>query len=165
MTGGISRPTFMTRIPWLWRSHQGESREKARNDILRAAARIKPDSLDRYEIIPEAASRRDLGKWLVEHDRLTVKVPEALRPSMDQRSIGTDYLNSHEGEFLSFGYVGIRTEAMEQMREKRRNTAPSALLASPPRRAQARAFRWEVRCNGGLSEPQPPALLPASVSP
>ena len=90
------------------------------DDILRAATRIKPDSLDRYEIIPEAASRRDLGKWLVEHDRLTVKVPEALRSYMDYQSIGTDYLNSHEGEFLSFGYVGIRTEAMEQMREKQK---------------------------------------------
>ena len=41
-----------------------------------------------------------------------------IRPYLDYYSIGEDYCNAHEGKFLAVGYVGIRTEAMERMREK-----------------------------------------------
>ena len=88
------------------------------DDMLQAAVHIEPAGMDCYEIVPEAARYQDLGKWLVEHDGLAEKVPEMIRPYLDYYSIGEDYCNAHEGKFLAVGYVGIRTEAMERMREK-----------------------------------------------
>ena len=86
--------------------------------VLRAAGHVKPGSLKNYEIIPKITSHRELGKWLVEHDRLDEKVPEGLRPYLDYSGLGVDYYNAHEGTFLSTGYVGIRTGAMERVQEE-----------------------------------------------
>ena len=86
--------------------------------VLRAAVHVKPGSLKNYEIIPKVTSHRELGKWLVEHDRLDEKVPEGLRPYLNYSSLGVDYYNAHEGTFLSTGYVGIRTGAMERVQEE-----------------------------------------------
>ena len=88
------------------------------DEVLRTAAHIKPSNMDCYEIIPEVTTHQALGKWLVEHDSLEEKVPESLRPYLDYRSIGVDYCNTHEGEFLRGGYAGIRTGAMEQVLEE-----------------------------------------------
>ena len=88
------------------------------DEVLRTAAHIKPSNMACYEIIPEVITHQALGKWLVEHDRLEEKVPESLRPYLDYRSIGVDYCNTHEGEFLCGGYAGIRTGAMEQVLEE-----------------------------------------------
>ena len=88
------------------------------DDVLRIAAHIKPGSMNCYEVIPGVTSHQELGRWLVEHDRLEDKVPETLRPYLDYRSIGIDYCNSHEGEFLTDGYTGIRSGAMEQVMEE-----------------------------------------------
>ena len=92
--------------------------QQSLDDVLRIAAHIKPASLDCYEVIPGVTSHQELGRWLVEHDRLEDKVPEALRPYLDYRSIGVDYCNSHDGEFLSDGYTGIRSGAAEQVMEE-----------------------------------------------
>ena len=86
--------------------------------VLRAVVHVKPGSLKNYEIIPKVTSHRELGKWLVEHDRLDEKVPEGLRPYLNYSSLGVDYYNAHEGTFLSTGYVGIRTGAMERVQEE-----------------------------------------------
>ena len=88
------------------------------DDILRTAAHTKTSRLDCYEVIPGVTSHQELGKWLVEHDHLGDKVPETLRPYLDYRSIGIDYCNQHEGEFLANGYTGIRSGAMEQVMEE-----------------------------------------------
>ena len=88
------------------------------DDVLRIATHIKPGSMNCYEVIPGVTSHQDLGKWLVEHDHLGDKVPEALRPYLNYRSIGIDYCNEHEGEFLTDGYTGIRSGAMEQVMEE-----------------------------------------------
>ena len=88
------------------------------DDVLRLVAHIKTSSLDCYEVIPGVTSHQELGKWLVEHDRLEDRVPEALRPYLDYRSIGVDYCNSHDGEFLVDGYTGIRSGAAEQVMEE-----------------------------------------------
>ena len=92
--------------------------QQSLDDVLRIASHIKPCSMDCYEVIPGVATEQELGKWLVEHDRLDDKVPETLRPYLDYRSIGIDYRNEHEGEFLVGGYTGIRTGAMEQVQEE-----------------------------------------------
>ena len=76
-----------------------ESRQSL-DDVLRAASHIKTSGMDCYEIIPGITSHQALGKWLVEHDYLEEKAPETLRPYLDYRSIGVDYYNTHEGEFL-----------------------------------------------------------------
>ena len=86
--------------------------------VLRAVVHVKPGSLKNYEIIPKVTSHRELGKWLVEHDRLDEKVPEGLRPYLNYSSLGVDYYNAHEGTFLSTGYVGIRIGAMERVQEE-----------------------------------------------
>jgi hypothetical protein len=88
------------------------------DDILRTAAHTKTSRLDCYEVIPGVTSHQELGKWLVEHDHLKDKVPETLRPYLDYRSIGIDYCNQHEGEFLADGYTGIRSGAMEQVMQE-----------------------------------------------
>ena len=88
------------------------------DEVLQAATHIKPSNMDCYEIIPEVTTHQALGRWLVEHDRLEEKVPRSLRPYLDYRSIGVDYCNAHEGEFLSAGYVGIRMDAAEQILEE-----------------------------------------------
>ena len=88
------------------------------DDVLQIAAHIKTSSLDCYEVIPGVTSHQELGRWLVEHDRLEDRVPEALRPYLNYRSIGIDYCNEHEGEFLTDGYTGIRSGAMEQVMEE-----------------------------------------------
>lgn len=88
------------------------------DDVLRIASHIKPCSMDCYEVIPGVTTEQELGKWLVEHDRLEDKAPATLRPYLDYRSIGIDYRNEHEGEFLAGGYTGIRTGAMEQVLEE-----------------------------------------------
>lgn len=88
--------------------------QQSLDDVLRIAAHIKPASLDCYEVIPGVTSHQELGRWLVEHDHLEDKVPETLRPYLDYRSIGIDYCNSHEGEFLADSYTGIQSGAMEQ---------------------------------------------------
>lgn len=51
-------------------------------DILRAAAHIKPSGMDCYEIIPAVATHTELGKWLVEHDGLEAKAPEQEIPPL-----------------------------------------------------------------------------------
>ena len=92
--------------------------QQSLDNVLRIAAHVKPGSMDCYEIIPDVTSHEELGKWLVEHDHLGNKVPEALRPYLNYRSIGIDYCNEHEGEFLTDGYTGIRSRAMEQVMEE-----------------------------------------------
>ena len=92
--------------------------QQSLDDVLRIAAHIKPASLACYEVIPGVTSHQELGRWLVEHDRLEDKVPETLRPYLDYRSIGIDYCNSHEGEFLADSYTGIQSGAMEQVLEE-----------------------------------------------
>lgn len=94
-----------------------ESRQSL-DDVLRAASHIKTSSMDCYEIIPGITTHQALGKWLVEHDYLEEKAPETLRHYLDYRSIGVDHYNTHEGEFLSNGYAGIRTGAMEQVQKE-----------------------------------------------
>ena len=88
------------------------------DDVVRIATHIKPSSMNCYEVIPGVTSHEELGKWLVEHDHLGDKVPEALRPYLNYRSIGIDYCNEHEGEFLTDGYTGIRSGTMEQVMEE-----------------------------------------------
>lgn len=88
------------------------------DDVLRLVTHIKPGSLDCYEVIPGVISHQELGKWLVEHDCLEDRVPEALRFYLNYRSIGIDYCNEHEGEFLVDGYTGIRSGAAEQVMEE-----------------------------------------------
>ena len=92
--------------------------QQSLDDVLRIASHIKPCSMDFYEVIPGVAMEQELGKWLVEHDRLEDKVPETLRSYLDYRSIGIDYRNAHEGEFLAGGYTGIRTGAIGQVLEE-----------------------------------------------
>ena len=82
--------------------------------IHHTAIYIRPSSTGCYEVIPGITTHEDLGKWLVEHDRLEGKTPEILRPYLNYRSMGVDYCNDHDGEILSGGYVGIREGAMEQ---------------------------------------------------
>ena len=48
------------------------------DDMLRIS-----DGLDGYELIPEVTCDRELGGWLVEHGRLAVEFPEAVRPYLD----------------------------------------------------------------------------------
>ncbi|WP_300756170.1 antirestriction protein ArdA [uncultured Oscillibacter sp.] len=122
--------------------------QQSLDDVLRIAAHIKPGSLDCYEVIPGVTSDQELGKWLVEHDHLEDKVPEALRPYLDYRSIGIDYRNEHEGVFLADGYTGIRTGAMEQVLEEQgvmrltlamsKNTFSLSLPAGEDRLEQAK---------------------------
>lgn len=88
------------------------------DEVLRTAVHIKPLSMDHYEIIREVTTYQALGKWLVEHDSLEERVPKSLRPYLDYRNIGADYCSTHEGEFLSAGYVGIRMDAAEQILEE-----------------------------------------------
>ena len=92
--------------------------QQSLDNVLRIATHIKPSSMDYYEVIPDMTSHQELGKWLVEHDHLGDKVPEALRPYLNYHSIGIDYCNEHEGEFLTDGYTGIRSGAMEQVMEE-----------------------------------------------
>ena len=92
--------------------------QQSLDDVLRIASHIKPCNMDFYEVIPGVTTEQELGKWLVEHDRLEEKVPESLRPYLDYRSIGTDYRSTHEGEFLAGGYTGIRAGAIGQVLEE-----------------------------------------------
>ncbi|MEY8387588.1 hypothetical protein AALC17_09890 [Oscillospiraceae bacterium 38-13] len=118
------------------------------DDVLQIAAHIKTSSLDCYEVIPGVTSHQELGRWLVEHDRLEDRVPEALRPYLDYRSIGIDYCNSHEGEFLADSYTGIQSGAMEQVLEEQgvlrltlstaKGTFPLSFPASDERLEQAK---------------------------
>ncbi len=118
------------------------------DDVLRIAAHIKTSRLACYEVIPGVTSHQELGKWLVEHDRLEDRVPETLRPYLDYRSIGIDYCNSHEGEFLSDSYIGIQSGAMEQVLEEQgvlrltlstaKGTFPLSFPASDERLEQAK---------------------------
>ena len=122
--------------------------QQSLDDVLRIAAHIKPASLDCYEVIPGVTSHQELGRWLVEHDRLEDKVPETLRPYLDYRSIGIDYCNSHEGEFLADSYTGIQSGAMEQVLEEQgvlrltlstaKGTFPLSFPASDERLEQAK---------------------------
>lgn len=86
--------------------------------VLRAAVHVKPGSLKNYEIIPKVTSHQELGKWLVEHDRLDEKVPESVRPYLHYGDLGLNYCIQNEGTFLSTGYVGIRPGAMERVQEE-----------------------------------------------
>lgn len=118
------------------------------DDVLQIAAHIKTSSLDCYEVIPGVTSHQELGRWLVEHDRLEDRVPEALRPYLNYRSIGIDYCNSHEGEFLADSYTGIQSGAMEQVLEEQgvlrltlstaKGTFPLSFPASDERLEQAK---------------------------
>ena len=118
------------------------------DDVLRIAAHIKTSRLACYEVIPGVTSHQELGKWLVEHDRLEDRVPETLRPYLDYRSIGIDYCNSHEGEFLANSYTGIQSGAMEQVLEEQgvlrltlstaKGTFPLSFPASDERLEQAK---------------------------
>ena len=118
------------------------------DDVLQIAAHIKTSSLECYEVIPGVTSHQELGRWLVEHDRLEDRVPEALRPYLDYRSIGIDYCNSHEGEFLADSYTGIQSGAMEQVLEEQgvlrltlstaKGTFPLSFPASDERLEQAK---------------------------
>lgn len=92
--------------------------QQSLDDVLRIASHIKPCSTNCYEVIPGVTTEQDLGKWLVEHNRLEEKVPETLRSYLDYSSIGIDYRSAHEGVFLAGGYTGIRAGAMEQVQEE-----------------------------------------------
>lgn len=83
------------------------------DDMLRIA-----DSLDGYEIIPEVTCDRELGGWLVEHKRLAVEVPEAVRPYLDYVGIGAEYYAEHGGAYTLDGYVKRREAAPEQAEEE-----------------------------------------------
>ena len=141
--------------------------QQSLDDVLRIAAHIKPASLACYEVIPGVTSHQELGRWLVEHDRLEDKVPETLRPYLDYRSIGIDYCNSHEGEFLADSYTGIQSGAMEQVLEEQgvlrltlstaKGTFPLSFPASDERLEQAKG-RWTWR-----TSPRPKS--PPSSSP
>ena len=85
------------------------------DEVLRAVSHIKPGSMEYYEVIPGVNTDWYLGKWLVEHNHLGGETPAALCPYPDYRSIGIDYREDHEGEFLGEGYTGIRTGFMEQV--------------------------------------------------
>jgi len=146
------------------------------DDVLQIAAHIKTSSLDCYEVIPGVTSHQELGRWLVEHDRLEDRVPEALRPYLDYRSIGIDYCNSHEGEFLADSYTGIQSGAMEQVLEEQgvlrltlstaKGTFPLSFPASDERLEQAkRALDVEDFAQAGItavkfSSPYLDGLLP-----
>lgn len=88
--------------------------------MLQKAAHIKPGSLDNYEIIPGVAAHEALGRWLVERDHLEEKAPESLRCYLKYEDIGIDYHAAHAGEFMPFGYMGIRTGALERVLEEQR---------------------------------------------
>ena len=150
--------------------------QQSLDDVLRIAAHIKPASLACYEVIPGVTSHQELGRWLVEHDRLEDKVPETLRPYLDYRSIGIDYCNSHEGEFLADSYTGIQSGAMEQVLEEQgvlrltlstaKGTFPLSFPASDERLEQAkRALDVEDFAQAGItavkfSSPYLDGLLP-----
>ncbi len=85
------------------------------DELLQTAAHIKPRDISCYEVFPDVTTHQNLGKWLVEHDYFNEKVPQALRPYFDFRSIGINYCNEHDGVLLETGYVGLRAEAMEQV--------------------------------------------------
>lgn len=73
------------------------------DDVLRIA-----DSLDKYIIIREVTSDRELGGYLVEHGFL--QCPEELRPYLDYVSIGAEFYSDHGGAYELDGYVLRRSE-------------------------------------------------------
>ena len=159
----------------LSKSLSGEFRQGL-EDVLQIAVHIKPDSIDRYEVIPGVSTHQELGKWLVEHDHLEARAPEILRPYLDYRSIGIDYCNAHDGEFLADGYAGIRTGAMEQVLDEQGvlrltlvttgQSRPLDLPASDERLEQVRSllgledFAELIIRDVKFSAPQLNAILP-----
>ena len=85
------------------------------DEILRAATHIKQDDLGRYEFIPDVTTDQALGKWLVEHHKF--EVADYLLPHLNYDSVGIEYRHGHDGAFLTNGYAGIQSGAMEQVLE------------------------------------------------
>ena len=86
--------------------------------VLQAAVHVKPGSLENYEIIPNVTTPQELGKWLVEHDRLDERVPESVRPYLHYSDLGLNYCIQNEGIFLPGGYTGIYPGSMERVLEE-----------------------------------------------
>ena len=86
--------------------------------VLQAAVHVKPGSLENYEIIPNVTTPQELGKWLVEHDRLDERVPESVRPYLHYSDLGLNYCIQNEGIFLLGGYTGIYPGSMERVLEE-----------------------------------------------
>ncbi len=78
------------------------------DDILRVA-----DSLEKYELIEEVYTNRELGGYLVENGLLDVKFPKEVRPYLDYVSIGAEYYSSHGGAYTMNGYVKRREEVQK----------------------------------------------------
>lgn len=76
-------------------------------------------SLDQYELIGEVSTDRELGNWLVEHGRLDVSIPEAVRPYLDYVAIGAEHYANHGGAYTMHGYVKRREPLQEQTVERR----------------------------------------------
>ncbi len=83
------------------------------DDVLRIAG-----SLGRYELIQGVTSDRELGGWLVEHDRLGVKFPKEVQPYLDYAAIGAEYYASNGGAYSPSGYVKRRDGIPELAEEK-----------------------------------------------
>lgn len=70
------------------------------------------DNLADYTIIPEAASGRELGNYVVDRG-LIMDFPEAVRPCRDCVAIGAAYYADHGGAYTLGGYVKYREEGHE----------------------------------------------------
>lgn len=88
------------------------------DEVLQAASHIERSVPASYEFIPNIARDQDLGRWLVDHDRLDEKAPESLRPYLNYDWIGREYREAHDGVYLTNGYAGIQTGALEQVIEE-----------------------------------------------
>ena len=77
------------------------------------------DSLDKYELIDNVTSDRELGIWLVENGHLGTNVPESIRPYLDYAAIGAEHLSAHGGACTVNGYVRRREPSQEQTAEQR----------------------------------------------
>lgn len=86
------------------------------DEVHRTATHIKQENLSSYEFIPDVTTDQALGKWLVEHHKF--EVPDHLLPHLNYASVGIEYRNDHDGAFLTNGYAGIQTGAMEQVLEE-----------------------------------------------
>ena len=82
-------------------------------DVCRVA-----ESLDQYEFIAGVNTDRELGGWLVEHDRLGVAFPEEVRPYLDYIAIGAEYYANHGGAYTPDGYVKHRENVLDLAEEK-----------------------------------------------
>ncbi len=93
-------------------------------DVLHIA-----DRLEDYELIEGVACDRDLGGWLVKHDRLGINFPETTRPYLDYVAIGAKYYSDHGGAYTMHGYVK-RKEVSPQLAAEGKSVL-RLTLASP----------------------------------